>query len=829
MMDPDVSSERSPREPLLFAFWFACIGILADRICIIIPSLWIISMVSFLTVWWFVWGNGKPFSWLPLAAAIACAFGAWHHVYWHVYPANQIAAYAAADRRPVCLRVRVCTSPQNFTRAADPLAATIDPEQSTFAAEAMAMRLADGTWERVSGRCTARVRGHVEKIAAGDEVVIFGHLSLTSPPLNPGVWDPSWVARMRRLLCRLDIAHPSCITLSSSASAWNPRWFVPRLRFALQTSLLRHIDEPAGGLAVAVLLGNREHVPPSTFDSFLVTGTIHLLAISGLHVGILAYSLLYGLTLLRVPRPAALWGVMVFCLLYALLTGVRAPVLRATVIVWVACLGTLWYRPNFSFNSLAAAGVIVLSINPAQLFAPGAQLSFVAVAAIIWIVPTISDATAGRLSRLVYRRRRSLVRMALARGLRNVLTVALASMVIWIVALPLVMYHFHLVSPIALLLNTFAWIPLWAALLSGFATMLLGWLPSSVVAVPATVCQWSLGGLTNLVGRFDHVPGGHFWVSGPPFWPVVTFYCVVAIGIAFPVIRPQWKRYLGGAAVLFCISWGMTQQMHVHQHQPLGLTFLSVGHGTCVILEFPDGNQRQFWIYDAGQMGSSRHAVEQISHFLWSRGTTRIEGLLLSHADVDHFNAIPGLAQRFSIGTIYTTTPFLENHQPAARLLVEALNQHHIPIRCVSAGDTIEAGCDVKLRVLHPHKRFAGGTDNEQSIVACLEYQGQRILLPGDLEGEGMERLLASARLDCDLVLAPHHGSHHSDPDRFCDWATPEWVVISGGHHQAVKKGKALFQQRGATVLQTTDDGAIEAQIDGGVLRVTSHRPDGER
>jgi competence protein ComEC len=355
--------------------------------------------------------------------------------------------------------------------------------------------------------------------------------------------------------------------------------------------------------------------------------------------------------------------------------------------------------------------------------------------------------------------------------------------------------------------------------------MVLAWLPAPAVAVPAAVCQWSLEGLTGLVGIAEQLPGSHFWVSGPPVWSVVGFYGFVAMCLAVPLVRQRWKHCLIAATVIFFVSWTVTQQVSHHRPQSLELTFLSVGHGTCVIIELPDAAPSQrFWIYDAGRLGTSRYAVQEISSFLWSRGANHIEGLLLSHADVDHFNAIPGLADRFSIGMIYTTTPFLRNRQPAAAVLFEALEQHGIPVRRVSAGDTIAASKQVELRILHPHDRFVGVTDNEQSIVVCLEHQARRILLPGDLEGEGMECLLASACLDCDLVMAPHHGSHHSEPQRFCDWATPEWVVISGGQQRVVEKGTSIFEQHGATVLRTTEHGAVAARIDDGVLRVTAHR-----
>jgi competence protein ComEC len=400
-------------------------------------------------------------------------------------------------------------------------------------------------------------------------------------------------------------------------------------------------------------------------------------------------------------------------------------------------------------------------------------------------------------------------------------------------ALPLVMYHFHLASPIALMLNLFLWIPLSIALLSGFATMVLSWCP--LAAVPAALCEWSLDVLCGCVTLFDGLPGGHFWVSGPPTFAIVLFYGVIGACLAFPVTRRYWKRSLGIAVALFlaCAWFG---NISVRESDALSATFISVGHGTCVVLELPGD---EVWLYDAGRLGVRHAAVREISSFLWMRNITEIHGVLLSHADVDHFNALPGLARRFQIGAVYMSPPMAQSAEPALRTLMNELEAARVPVRIVQAGQAIPTATDVRMSVLYPGNPPAAAdadtdqretdphacTDNEDSVVVCVDHQNRRILLPGDLEGVGMDQLLATSRLDCDLVMAPHHGSHHSNPAQFCQWATPEWVVISGGHERSVRQGRQVFEDSGATVLRTTQDGAIQAEIREGVLTVRSFHP----
>ncbi len=139
----------------------------------------------------------------------------------------------------------------------------------------------------------------------------------------------------------------------------------------------------------------------------------------------------------------------------------------------------------------------------------------------------------------------------------------------------------------------------------------------------------------------------------------------------------------------------------------------------------------------------------------------------------------------------------------ALRTLHEAIHRAGVPIEVVHRGHAIPVGEGCQIRLLHPpaegvppkHKR--DDRDNANSIVLAVDYAGRRMLLPGDLEKTGIDRLLAQSPLDCDVLLAPHHGSAHSNPTGFAGWSTPEWVVISGGH-DAAPSVLAAYEARGA-------------------------------
>ena len=165
---------------------------------------------------------------------------------------------------------------------------------------------------------------------------------------------------------------------------------------------------------------------------------------------------------------------------------------------------------------------------------------------------------------------------------------------------------------------------------------------------------------------------------------------------------------------------------------------------------------------------------------------------------------------------------FLERAPPLIALR-DVLQSRGIPLYEIAAGDTLVGSEKSRVTVLHPRRETLSENDNANSIVLAITFEGRRILLPGDLEGDGLEQLLAGQPVDCDLLLAPHHGSPHSDPSRFCEWCTPEWIVISGGHRTAHAEDTS-FHRGGASVWHTARAGAVEATIVAGELSIRDWR-----
>jgi competence protein ComEC len=649
-------------------------------------------------------------------------------------------------------------------------------------------------------------------------VRVFAKLSRTVPARNPGEFDFARHARANRQLSVLRSESPDCVTVLSAGTPWRVRRMVDRLRRWGRGLLWGQLGSRQSALAAAVLLGAREQVGAERTQSFITTGTVHLLVVSGLHMGILAGGLFFALRLGLLPRRTALVLVAVLVVAYTILTEARPPVVRACVLVVVVCLARLGGRRALAFNSLAAAALAVLALNPADLFRTGPQLSFLAVASLAWLGTREGSARMpDALDQLLTEARPWPVRAARRSGWAF-WQLTLASTVVWFVVEPLVMARFHLLTPIAVLISPILWLPVAASLMSGFGVLLFGWLVPPLGLVFAWICDRSLALVERCVTTASALPGSHFWVPGPADWWLVGFYGGLALLTAFPRFRPprRWCLALFAGWVALGLAAARSDWA---RRDALQCTVLSMGHGCAVVMELPTG---QTILYDCGSLGPPHSGARTIAWYLWSRGITRLDAVVLSHADVDHYNALPELLQRFHVRAAVVSPRMFAGDAPGLTALRSALETAAVPVRTVWAGGRLAIGHGMTMAVLHPPRAGVPGSDNANSIVMAVDYAGRRFLLPGDLEPPGLEKVTAQPPLDCSVLLAPHHGSHRSDPAGFAAWCAPEWVVISGGWQGDLRHVTRPYGNPGMEVLHTAARGAIQFTVSDHAIRVST-------
>ncbi len=795
-------------------------GIVCDRLADLPPAVWLAAAVCCLVCWLLLYraryhGAGA----LVLLVGVAACAGTWHQLRWNYFRYDEVGRFAGPVQQPVCLEGVAIGSPRYTPPPpANPL--RMLPATATTYLEVRVLAVRDGTvWRSASGRARLVVAGQLLGVVHGDRLRIFANLAKVSPAQNPGQFDRRWHARSHRRLARLRTSWPDCVTVLHRGSRWDPFCWPSHLRIQAHRLLDRHIGPRQAALASGVLLGAREQVDPDLHEAFFVTGTVHLLAISGLHVGMVALVFYWLFRRLVGSQQRALAMVAALVVLYALLAQARPPVVRAAVLVLVYCLARFSGRVPLPGNSLAAALLVVLAANPADLFRTGVQLSFLA-AGVIFTVMAVwpPRQQLDPLDRIVQESKPRWLRLLgwLAALCGRTL---LVSILLWLVLLPLIVARFHIVAWIAPLVGLLIWIPMAAAVVCGLLLLITGWLLPPVAAVFGYLCGVALGIVQLGLNWGQQIPGNPLWVPGPAEWWLAGFYGMVAVYGLMPSLRT--RRMLWAAALSAWIAAGWAAWPRPNTHGALHCTFLAVGHGCAAVVQTPSGG---VLLFDAGCLGDPRWAASDLAKFLWLQGYTRVDRIILSHADADHYNMVPYLLGRFAVEGIVVGPSMFRQTSPALGALRRALAEAGVPVLRCSAGSTLwnEPGC--ALRVLHPPEKWPPHSDNAASLVVKVDARGRSILLTGDIEPPGLDLLLTRTDGACDVLLAPHHGSRRSNPPGLTAWCQPEVVILSGAAGDQYSETAATCKAAGIDVFHTARSGAIGVIVDGETLRIQTYR-----
>ena len=841
----DVTSRPpTPYRPLLWAAAAVGLGVTVDRGLAMTPA-------PSLLAWW--WSAGA----LLLAAAVirsrrragdlsaalllaaAAAVGAtWHDWRWTLTEADELGRFAREAPQPACLRVvladRVRVSPP---AESSPLRAI--PARTMSEATVRVAAIRDGrTWRPAGGWSRLRVAGELAGVAPGDRLEVFGQLGRTPAALNPGQYD--WAAAERRdgRFTEVFCDAPQCVAVEREA----PLTSLSRALYAVRSwcsgQLAANVPTRDAPLVLATLLGDQERLGDSTKDAFLKTGSIHLLVISGAHLAMLAVIVWQVAWTFGLSTRMHLTVVLATVLVYSAIVGLEPSVTRAMVLTVATILALVAGRRASAANVFGAAALVVMVLNPDEAFRSGTQFSFLAVAVLILFAqwPPVPFHLVRRhigaapipidpLVRLVvtswpWHKRATHAFFFAFREL------TLASIAVGIVMAPLVAYHFHVVTPAAIILTPLASPLIAVALAAGLGVLTVGWLLPPLGGLLGAVCGWSLHATEILVQWAAEVPGSYWYANGPAVWWLCVFYGSIALVAVIPELRPHWRWQAAAAMVWAAVGYASIGAGRMSPEE-LRCTFLAVGHGTCAVLELPSG---ETILYDAGSLGSPEMAHQTIASFLWSRGIDRIDALVLSHADIDHYNATPGLLERFPVGAVYISPMMFDPVATGGRLaapnyLRDVLAASGVPLRQVWMNDRLRtSGAETGIEVLHPPREGVFGRDNANSLLLAVEFGGRRILLPGDLESPGIERVMADPPLDCDVLLAPHHGSENSDPPGFAAWCRPEWVVMSGRRPERTLLSAVSYQEAGAQVFHTALSGAVSCLVSEQGVRTATYQ-----
>jgi competence protein ComEC len=698
----------------------------------------------------------------------------------------------------------------------------------------------DGKAVPIDELLSVTIYRHAPVLFPGDKIHFPARLRKFKNFNNPGRYDHESAMRSAGISCAASVSDGRRVVVLGKGELPFPMGALEGLRGPVRNFFREVLDPREAALFSALVLGERQGIEDSLREYFNRTGLGHVLAVSGLHVGLIATVCFllfrrllvqsYRLTLAMDTRR---WAAVMTCLpvvLYAGLAGFQVSAQRAMIMVLVFLGSIILGRERDIWSSVALAALIILVLDPHALQSISFQLSFMAVIGILWLSPPL-------LRKTPLLRETGVRRHVLERFYGYILGLIVVSLAVTIFLLPVTALYFNRISLVTIPANLtvvpilgFWVLPL--ALLSALTLAFSPFLANLILQVSALGLQ----GMMGLIDFWSGLPYSSLWVVTPNLMEILLFYGVLFFILSFRG-RP-WAK-VGLLLSLTILTADVAYWVYrTHFNRDLRVTYLDVGQGSSALVEFPRGKRM---LIDGGGYSGNHFDIGKmvVSPFLWHSKITKVDYLVLSHPHADHMNGFLFIAGAFRPEEFWYNGD--ETGAEAYKELMGILDAEKIKKmlpRDLEGGREINGA---RVEILHPPgdkkglKLGAGGRGlNNNSLVLQLSFGEKTFLFPGDLELAGEESLLARAgdRLKSDFLLAPHHGCRSSSTLPFLEKVKPTICIISSGegnmfgfpHPEIVSRVASL----GAKVIRIDQEGAVSFVLTRGRWRIRTFL-EGER
>ncbi len=663
----------------------------------------------------------------------------------------------------------------------------------------------------------------------GDRVSFRAKMRRPSGSLNPGGFDYAAYIERQGIDATATVTGAEAVQFleSGRAHAWWAIWNqFDRWRSSIRLAAVQTLPQPLLGLYLGIIIGDRGYLDPDLRDQFMATGTVHLLSISGSHLGLVAlliFAVVRGVTLwlpanwlLALSRritPTRLAAVSTFLpvLGYACLAGAELATMRSLLMMTVG-LSAIWLgQERRLFHALSAAAVGILLHDPQALFDISFQLSFLSVIAIAGWLSWPAAAEGEELPD-----EPSVLRTCIRWGRDSVVM----SGVVTVVTLPLVAYYFNQLPWLGLLTNVVA-VPVMGIVLVpiGLAAGVWQILVGGTMLPLASLNQWFLEYFVAAIRLVSLLPGGEWHVAAPSLFAMLLFYgCVVLLW--YRVGRPAFRLAAGAGVLLVLLWWAWSPRMFLDGDH-FRVTFLDVGQGDSTVVELPDG---QVLLIDGGatyeRFDMGRGVV---APFLWNRGIHAIDQVIGTHPQLDHVGGLAWVIRHFRVKSYWGSGETRE--ELFYRRLQNSLAVQGLQEQVAREGQEILSSGSCRMVVLNPptdvqfnvallDRNVSGHMLNNRSVVTRLTCGTHRMLFAADVEQDGLSRMArAASHGPIEVLKVPHHGAVSSLNRDWVASVHPQYAVFSAGRHNPYRHPATAvldaYQSEGSTVLRTDRDGGV--------------------
>jgi len=660
-------------------------------------------------------------------------------------------------------------------------------------------------WKKTCGYVKTISYSNPDFLSFGDEIVVEGILSEPTGLKNPGVFDYSRYLRLRGIYCVFKVDPPGSIKIVKPLKGFSIQGIAYNLRHKARSLIDSSFDKRHAGFLNSIIIGDRVQLEEGIKEDFIKTGTVHVLAISGLNVTFVAAIFLCIGGLLRIPKKVNLVLTLFLLVFYAFATGANPPIIRAVVMFGIFAMGYVLNRDSDPINTLSLAAIAILVYDPKELFDPSFQLSFASVASMIVFTPPIME---------TLKLNKKIGRLPLEKAKLYVLGGVAVSLAAWIGSFPLTAAYFNIISPVSLAANLII-VP---------ALSLLTALSFAFLAVEPFFTQ--LGGVLSFIIRMaddavffaNHimasVPFSYFRVPAPP-----VYLCIIFYAAALLALLPRKKYFIIVALILCNIeAWSAVVSMDMNK---LEITFLDVGQGDSTYIKTPSGANILVDGSGGGTEGNFDLGRSVIAPYLWNKRVFKIDALIVTHFHEDHIGGIIYILNNFKVGCVIDNGCETRDSYLFDKYM-EVIKRKNIRRVIVHRGDRLGPFGGVNLYVLNPDFDGAAIDSNDNSLVIKLEYKGFGALFCGDIKQKAIESLDGYGNiLKSDVIKVPHHGGKLGDNGKikgFFDQVASKVAVISVGRNNRygapARSTVDAILSSGAMIHETKDSGALMISVD---------------
>lgn len=594
-----------------------------------------------------------------------------------------------------------------------------------------------------------------KKLELGDEIIFTAVLKQPLANTNPKLFNYKLNLLTENIFATTTIKEYSIIAINKPELSLGLR---TKLRFTkrIEERFDHYLTDRNSNIMKSIVLGKYSYLDEENINRFRNLGLAHILAVSGLHIGIIAVIFIYFFAYLGLNRKINIVLTIAILWTYAYIIGSPPSVLRANIMFSMLLLSELLREPYDSINILFFSCFLIIIKNPYIIFNLGFQLSYLATLFLLYLGPKLNN--------------------LFPKSIGGILAVQIG-------LFPVQAYYFNRIPTLTIIANLL-FVPLFSLCL------VLG-----IILLFLPFFMWPIGNSIGIIINFllnmeflgieilSSFPKLTLKFSSPSILGILLYYLLLFILFGSIKIE-KLNKYIVKSIVVYLILILIINLFYLSLDQSLNIKFIDVGQGDSILIQTQEGN----YLIDTGGniFGNFDIGKNILYPYLEKEGVFKLKGVFISHFDVDHCKSLTYLIDNMEIENIYFG--YIRPGNIYCDEIIEKAKSKEIPISILEIGDNFKLDYNTSITVLGPSKEILNNSqnsDNDLSMVLMLNYFNRSILFTGDIEKIGEKFLIQNTNKKVDFLKVPHHGSKTSSTEELLDLIKPSIGFISVGRNNS--------------------------------------------